>query len=92
MPDPSIQEVKSFAASDLSDLQLSLMIDFIEVAVSENDGPLWVGDCLQNPTLGVFLRDGTDVPCLCAYETELGNWIVLTRDNRVLTFLASEVA
>lgn len=45
------------------------------------------------PCCGVFLKDGTDIPCLaCAGPDPLGHWNGVTEDGRVMQWLAEEVA
>lgn len=47
----------------------------------------------MDPGVGLWLRDGRDIPCLVAAEDDLGNWTVLTDEPtpRVVQYLGDEV-
>jgi len=42
--------------------------------------------------LGIWLKDGQDIPCVAVVQDILGNWTVLTDGYETKMFLASEVA
>ena len=40
---------------------------------------------------GIWLKDGTDIPCLLVAQDELGNWVVLTEQGYTRQYFESEV-
>lgn len=45
----------------------------------------------SHPGKGVWLKNGTDIPCRVVARDELGNWCVVTEDGMVRQYLANEV-
>lgn len=43
------------------------------------------------PGKGIWLKDGTDIPCRVVSQDELGNWCVLTETGYVRQFYNTEV-
>jgi hypothetical protein len=44
------------------------------------------------PGKGIWLKNGTDIPCRVVAQDDLGNWCVVTEDGQVRQYLADEVA
>ena len=43
------------------------------------------------PGKGIWLKDGTDIPCRAVALDELGNWCVVTENGYVRQYFESEV-
>lgn len=56
------------------------------VAPATNTAP-----AVERPGVGLWLREGGDLPCLVVACDELGNWIVLNEDGYVQQYLGNEV-
>jgi hypothetical protein len=52
----------------------------------------WLATVEDSPNCGVFLADGSDVPCYAVAECELGNYTVLTTKGVIKQYLADEVS
>lgn len=44
-----------------------------------------------HPGKGIWLKDGTDIPCRVVARDDLGNWCVVTEDGMVRQYLNDEV-
>jgi hypothetical protein len=52
----------------------------------------WIASFRDVPHCGVWLKDGSDIPCLYAAGDELGNVTVMRADNGMVTqYLAHEL-
>lgn len=75
----------------LNEKEEALLASFIETA-SLNGHDDDVVTNYKNPSCGVFLKDGRDIPCLALYEDELGGWVCLCKaDGMVRQYTADEV-
>jgi predicted SpoU family rRNA methylase len=66
---------------------------FMEIA-KEHGGPFSVEPVTrdENPHIGVWLKDGTDIPALAIFGDDLGNWtMVRASDGMVAQYLSDEV-
>lgn len=87
--------------AEMSHDELSEVVDSF-VRTAEANGLTGVRTQLDHPQrsnpqpgvamgIGLFLRDGTDLPCLAVATDELGNWSVVTLAGYVRQYLATEV-
>lgn len=44
-----------------------------------------------NSVIGVWLKDGRDIPALAIYEDDLGNWVMLNENGKVHQYTHDEV-
>jgi hypothetical protein len=64
--------------------------EFVETAKANNLEGIRTRD--QIPNIGVWLKDGTDVPALAVAEDGFGNWTVLrASDLKVVQYLRSDI-
>ncbi len=75
--------------NELTETQKHLIEEFCKAARANGHYPI---TCQQLPHIGVWLKDGTDIPALAIYEDDLGNWVMLSaKDNHVRQYLHNEV-
>ena len=60
---------------------------------AEANGMTCIRTVETHPGIGVWLKDGTDVPALAIAQDELGNWSMVRRDGwAVVQYFANEVS
>ena len=86
-----IEVVKNSVTHPLTPFQAKSLSLFLAVAEGDPDFDSVVS-CFDVPTCGLWLTDGTDVPCLAvAYIAELNAWSICDSKGRVRQYLDGEV-
>jgi hypothetical protein len=75
--------------ANLTDEQEKLMLDWYYAATDNNFIKIFT--VYDNLNCCVSLKDGTTINCIAAAMDELQNWSILTKDNRTVQYLATEV-
>lgn len=89
-PIEALTMVSSLPARSIPNDARELVEQFVETAHANDLVPVTLD---QNPRIGVFLRDGTDVPALAVADDGMGNWTVLREsDRKVVQYLWDEVS
>jgi hypothetical protein len=84
------------AAVDLNEIN-TVVADFLDtVRVDPDFTEVWEHDTTMtraevSPGVGLWLKDGTDIPCRVVARDTLGNYSVVTEDGAVRQYLGSEV-
>jgi hypothetical protein len=74
----------------LTKAQKEAMEQFVAVAETNNFDMITTVE--QVPTCGVWLKDGTDIPCLAvAHDEGIGAWTICDMEGRVRQYLANEI-
>jgi hypothetical protein len=56
--------------------------DFVETAKANDAKEIFT--VAKTPNCGVYLKDGTDIPCLALYQDDLDHWVTLSKEDRMV--------